>query len=266
MYVPDKQSVLFSFFQMSGVGKLWHDERNVIITANESVDAEQLFQHLKDNMHSYPDGSQFFFVTGHHHNGQSKVGKPDPALFSAIASGWEQLHKKCKKDKNCSPKCDNCVWQSKKFQLDMPHLQTNDFDTEGVYKLADSSLDILKTKFNNLCESKDSIVLVYFSCWSHYSPINTILQALGLYAVLALKKEKSDLTIERVFKLNNEQQEYLKMVVDDPMIDGRLITKDLIIAGKYHLCLMAYDNKRLDNSRYNCTKSYLYLDLILDQI
>ena len=77
--------------------------------------------------------------------------------------------------------------------------------------------------------------MVFASCWSHYSPINTFLCARGLFAVLTLKKERSDLTINRVFELNKEQRAYLKMVVDDPMIDGRLITKDLIIAGKYHL-------------------------------
>ena len=74
------------------------------------------------------------------------------------------------------------------------------------------------------------VVFVYASCWSHYSPINTLLYARGLYAVLALKKDKSDLTIEKVFELHREQQKYLKMLFDDP-----LTIKDLVIAGKYHL-------------------------------
>ena len=95
-------------------------------------------------------------------------------------------------------------------------------------------------KFNYLRTSDDPVVLVFASCWSHYSPINTFLCARGLFAVLALKKERSNLTLDKVFKLNEEQRAYLKMVVDDRMIDGRLITKDLIIAGKYHLGFYAF--------------------------
>ena len=93
---------------------------------------------------------------------------------------------------------------------------------------------LVKSKFKTLYTTEVPIILVFASCWSHYSPINTFLCARGIFAVLALKKERSNLTLDKVFKLNEEQRAYLKMVVDDRMIDGRLITKDLIIAGKYH--------------------------------
>ena len=105
----------------------------------------------------------------------------------------------------------------------------------GIYKPSKASLKELNVKFNYLRTSDDPIVLVLASCWSHYSPINTFLCARGLFAVLALKKERSDLTIERVFELDKEQQKYLKMLVDDPMS-----IKDLIIAGKYHLGLLCF--------------------------
>ena len=145
----------------------------------------------------------------------------------------KKLKKKCEKN-NCE-ECDNCVWQDKQFKLERFLVETNDFDNDsGIHKPSETSLDELNVKFNSLRESKSPYVFMYFSCWSHYSPINTFLCARGLYAVLALKKDKSDLTIERVFDLNKEQQKYLKMVVDDDMIDGRLETKDLIIVGKYH--------------------------------
>ena len=139
-----------------------------------------------------------------------------------------KLKKKCEKN-NCG-ECDNCVWQDKQFKLERVLVETNDFDNDsGIYEPSETSLDELNAKSNSLRESKSPYVLVYLSCWSHYSPINTSLRALGLYAVLALKKERSDITIERVFKLDNEQREYLKMLVDDPMT-----IKDLIIVGKYH--------------------------------
>ena len=108
-------------------------------------------------------------------------------------------------------------------------------NVDGVFKPSKASLRELNVKFNYLRTSDDPIVLVFASCWSHYSPINTFLCARGLFSVLAMKKERSDLTIDRVFELDKEQQKYLKMLVDDP-----LTIKDLIIAGKYHLGFYAF--------------------------
>ena len=119
-----------------------------------------------------------------------------------------------------------------------PDLHCSNFVTcnvDGVYKPSKASLRELNVKFNYLRTSDDPIVLVFASCWSHYSPINTFLCARGLFSVLAMKKERSDLTIDRVFELDKEQQKYLKMLVDDPMT-----IKDLIIAGKYHLGFYAF--------------------------
>ena len=188
-------------------------------------------------MRTYPKKSVFFIITGHHHEGFDKsnvvVGKTDTGLHGSIGSEWEllneELGKECEND-NCG-ECDNCVWQDKQFSLERVFVETNDFDNEdGVNKPSETSLDELKVKFNSLRESKSPYVLVYLSCWSHYSPIKTIIQALGLYSVLILKKERSDLTIGQVFKLDKEQEEYLKMVVEDSETK-----KDLIIAGKYFL-------------------------------
>ena len=67
---------------------------------------------------------------------------------------------------------------------------------------------------------------MFASCWSYYSPINNFLCARGLFAVLALKKERSDLTIDKVFELDKEQQKYLQMLVEDG-----ITIKDLVIAG-----------------------------------
>ena len=188
-------------------------------------------------MRTYPKKSVFFIITGHHHEGLNEsnmaiVGKTDTGLYGSIGSEWECLKKKLKEkctNDNCGKKCDNCVWQDKQFSLERVFVETNDFDNEdGINKPSETSLDELKVKFNSLRESKSPYVLVYLSCWSHYSPIKTIIRALGLYAVLALKKDRSDLTIGQVFKLNDEQEQYLEMVVDDSTTK-----KDLIIAGKY---------------------------------
>ena len=224
---------------MSDVEELWHNDRNIIITAKKQVNAQQCFQYLRKNMSSFSKESKFFIITGHHHDGLDEsnvavVGATDSGLNVGIASAWECLNKelkeKCKND-NCGKKCDNCVWQDKQFSIERFSVDTNDYDNEdGINKPSETSLGELNEKFEDLRLSRKPVVFVYASCWSHYSPINTILRAHGLYAVLTLKKERSDLTIEHVFKLDKEQEEYLKMVVDDSQTK-----KDLIIAGKYFL-------------------------------
>ena len=223
---------------MSDEEELWHNDRNIIITAKKQVNAQQCFQYLRKNMSSFSKESTFFIITGHHHVGLDQsnvavVGETDSGLHAGIASEWEllniELEKECEND-NCR-ECENCVWQDKQFKLDRFLIETNNFDSESdIYKPSKTSLGELNGKFEDLRLSKKPVVFVYASCWSHYSPINTILCAHGLYAVLTLKKERSDLTIEKVFKLDEEQEEYLKMVVDDSGTK-----KDLIIAGKYFL-------------------------------
>ena len=222
---------------MSDFEELWHNDRNCIITAKNEIDAAQCFQYLRENMRTYPKNSVFFIITGHHHEKPADnsnvaiVGKSDRGLYTSIGSEWalleEELEEECKND-NCG-ECENCIWQDKQFLLDRFIIETNDIDNEdGIYKPSKAALKELKVKFNSLRESKSPYVLVYLSCWSHYSPIKTTIRALGLYAVLILKKERCDLTIGQVFKLDDEQEEYLEMVTDDSTTK-----KDLIIAGKY---------------------------------
>ena len=124
-------------FQMSNLNELWHDERNVIITAKKEIDANQFFQYLRKNLRKFADNSTFLFITGHHHKGLNKsneaiVGETDASLHASIGSEWEcfeqKLGKKCKKDKQCSPRCDNCVWQEKQFSIDRIFVETNDLD------------------------------------------------------------------------------------------------------------------------------------------
>ena len=144
-------------------------------------------------MRTYPKKSVFFIITGHHHEGLDKsnmaiVGKSDTGLHSSIGSEWECLKKKLKEkcqNDNCGKECDNCVWQDKQFSIERFLVDTNDFDNEdGINKPSETSLDELNEKFQDFRLSEKSVVFVYASCWSHYSPINTILRAHGLYAVL----------------------------------------------------------------------------------
>ena len=94
-------------FQMSNLNELWHDERNIIITAKKEIDANQFFQYLKENLRKFADHSTFLFITGHHHKGLNKsneaiVGETDASLHASLGSEWEclkkKLGKKCKKN------------------------------------------------------------------------------------------------------------------------------------------------------------------------
>ena len=123
---------------MSNLNELWHDERNIIITAKKEIDANQFFQYMRKNLRKFADHSTFLFITGHHHKGLNKsneaiLGETDAGLHASIGSEWEcfdkKLGKKCKKDKQCSPRCDNCVWQEKQFSIDRIFVETNDLDT-----------------------------------------------------------------------------------------------------------------------------------------
>ena len=60
----------------------------------------------------------------------------------------------------------------------------------------------------------------------------------------SMKKERGDLTIDRVFELDKEQQKYLKMLVDDSMT-----IKDLVIGGKYHIPYKRHHNLLLIRNR-----------------
>ena len=123
---------------MSNLNELWHDERNIIITAKKEIDANQFFQYLRKNLRKFADNSTFLFITGHHHKGLNKsneaiLGETDSGLHASIGSEWEyfdkKLKKECKEKKKCSPQCDNCVWQEKQFSIDRIFVETNDLDT-----------------------------------------------------------------------------------------------------------------------------------------
>ena len=129
---------------MSNLSELWHDKRNFIITAKKEIDANQFFQYLKENLRKFADHSTFLFITGHHHKGLNKsneaiVGETDASLHASLGSEWEclkkKLGKKCKKNNKCSPQCDNCVWQKKKFLMERIFVDTNDLNTGNKVKV-----------------------------------------------------------------------------------------------------------------------------------
>ena len=166
--------------------ELWHNDRNLFITAKKEVDAVQFFQYLRNNLRSFPQFSVFLFITGHHIKGLNKsneaiLGETDAGLHASIGAEWEcfdkKLGKKCKEKKNCSPRCDYCVWQEKQFSIDRLFVETNDVDIEGIYEPSKASLVELNVKSQSLRESEFPYVVVFATDWSHYSPITTLFLA-----------------------------------------------------------------------------------------
>ena len=70
------------------------------------------------------------------------------------------------------------------------------------------------------------IVLILASCWSFGGEISNILRTSGLYSALNLSEERGIITSGKLFQLDKEQKDLLRIVTNDPVI------KDVIIFGK----------------------------------
>ena len=89
---------------------IFNSERNVIITANEKINASQLEHFLETNFNNFSIGSRVFMMAGLHHEkgdgGVVKVGESDSDLIGQFNSSMERIIKKCKK--TCQDDCSRC--------------------------------------------------------------------------------------------------------------------------------------------------------------
>ena len=85
-------------------------ERNVIITANEEINASQLQSFLEKNLNKFHFESRFFMMAGLHHKklegGVVKMGESDSTLIGQFNSAMERIINKC--DKPCNDNCSKC--------------------------------------------------------------------------------------------------------------------------------------------------------------
>ena len=89
---------------------VFNSERNVIITANEKINASQLESFLEKNLNKFPIGSRFFMMAGLHHEkgdeGVVQIGESDSGLIGQFESSMERIIDKC--DEPCKDDCSKC--------------------------------------------------------------------------------------------------------------------------------------------------------------
>ena len=186
-------------------------------------------------------------------NGGVKVGESDDALVQEYKLMMERLVQFCgvKCENNCKkrcnteehdkidckrPKCERCVivkkWQAQNLKAEpVISLKTEKTDVDGKFVLTEEAEMLIEEHFDKFSINDEPLVIIFASCWSKQSPINDILRAHGLYAVLAMKKDRGDITVDKVYKLNEEQIKLLKAVMKEDK--NGAIKKDVIIAGTY---------------------------------
>ena len=114
--------------------------------------------------------------------------------------------------------------KEKEISIESFFLETE--ENGDKYILGQPSKNKIKDKFLNLSSSENPFVLIYASCWTKNSPVNTVFRELGLYSVLAMKKDKGEISSGEFHHLTADQSDFLKKVVENPK-------KDFIIAGKF---------------------------------
>ena len=98
-------------------------------------------------------------------------------------------------------------------------------DEQENHVLCPKSKASLKLNFENILSIQLPIVLILASCWSHKSEISQILRAAGLYSALNITEERGKIMAGKMFKLDLDQQRFLRMVTYD------FEKKDIIVGG-----------------------------------
>ena len=205
----------------------------MIITLKNTVTAKEVEKYLLKNLNKFPKHSIFMMLAGHHHekkDGIVTVAKPDNFLVGAFSSTFDRVINECEKacSKNCEkckkcqefhPHSDECVdfckpctWQEKEYEMgEVIPLYTIKIE-ENKFGLTKSAKIAIKRKFENLLKSDKPHVMIFASCFSHYSEINHVLRSSGLVSCLLVAKERGDITLGQAYHLDKEQQDFLKVV------------------------------------------------------
>ena len=72
---------------------------------------------------------------------------------------------------------------------------------------------------DNMMTSDCPNVLIFASCYSQKSEINNIMKASGLYSALLVAAERGDISCGKVFKLDLEQQAFLKKIAENSLLN-----------------------------------------------
>ena len=187
--------------------KKFHVDNHVIITTKDKVDVEEIFNHLKSNLNNYREGSQFILLGGFHTYRSGEMGAIDHDLTIDYQEMFERFHGRPKRYTELAK-----IVEERKFQMGtvIPLSSNKDYSQEDAYTLSNQSKSQIKMLFEDVLSKKRPIVLILASCWSYRSLI----------------EEHGNITCGKFIQLDDKQQEFLKIVVND------LTKKDVIVGGE----------------------------------
>ena len=198
-------------------------ENNVILTTKDEITVQQTFNYLSKNLDKFRVGTEFVVVCGVHGSPDGKLGESDEDFLYdyEMMNRWFKNHEKYGQQAK--------TVQDRAYKMSTV-IEVNSIEEEaksGQYSLTDESKAKLQDEFERILSLDRPVVLILASCWSFRSDISNILRSTGLYSALVTSEERGSITAGKLFKLDPEQQDLLRMVANDDSI------KDIIIYGEY---------------------------------
>ena len=207
-----------------------HVENNVILTTKDSITVQQVFNYLSNNLDKFRIGSEFVVLCGVHGSDKGELKEGD----EVFKYHYQMMFRWLNSEKHYTKKCPKSaqpfqVIEDRKYQMGrVVEVTSNPDETKDEkYVLTDDSKEAIKNEFEKILTSENPTVLILASCWSFRSEISNILRSSGLYSALIASEEHGSITAGKLFKLDPEQQDLLRMVANDDSI------KDIIIYGEY---------------------------------
>ena len=201
----------------------FHVDNEVIITTNDEVDVEEVFNHLKGRLHEFREKSEFIFICGYHTNKSGEIGAIDSDLLYDYQHLMQRFHNHKKYPEEAK------ITKEKQFQMGsiIPVNTIRDWSQKPkkVFSLAKSTKEQIKIKFRDVLFKQVPIVLVLASCYSYKSDIFYTLRATGLSSAINMLQDNGNITHGKLIQLDAEQRKLLNDVVNGEM-------KDAIVGGK----------------------------------
>ena len=223
----------------------FNSERNVIITTKDKITAPNVEKYIKDNLKNFPQGSKFILFCGHHHkkntDGSVQTAHGESKIVSDYSSMFDNIIKEYEKCECTQTNCDQCekhgFWLEKKFKMGVVFpLFTISDDSQASeecmleneckcgknckkFVLNEASKNSIEMIRDNMMTSDCPNVLIFASCYSQKSEINNLMKASGLYSALLVAAERGDISCGKVFKLDSEQQAFLKKIVENSLLN-----------------------------------------------
>ena len=196
-------------------------ENNVILTTKDEISVQQVFNYLTTNLDRFRVGSEFLVVCGVHGSDKGELKEFD----EDFRYDYEMMYRWFKNRNKYSHQVQ--IVEERQYNMEtVVELNSVKHESqEGKYVLDENSKDTLKNEFERVVSLDKPIVLVLASCWSFQSEISNILRAVGLYSALNLLEDHGEISAGKMFKLDNDQKDFLKSIAFDETI------KDVIVDG-----------------------------------